>query len=214
MNIVYRQGNSGQITVAATYSLAVFSNGTATVSQVVGYPNYPTSTTVIGTVTGGQKVFGPYASGATLIVEASGSDAYYETGAVSPVIEVVTPFEQPVPTAKTTAVTLTIAELLTKIVTATHTAGATAAYTLPTGTLTDAGLTNWAIGQAFDWSLINLSAAAADTVTLTAGTDHTIVGVPIIQSAHASTGTLYGNAVAFRTKKTAANTFVTYRVGG
>jgi len=117
----------------------------------------------------------------------------------------------PVPTAKTVAVTLTIAELLTGIITATHTAGATAAYTLPTGTLTDAGGT-FAIGSGFDWALINLSAAAADTVTVTAGDDHTVVGNMIVQSVHATTGLIYGSSGLFRTKKTAANTFVTYRI--
>jgi len=121
------------------------------------------------------------------------------------------PKAQAVPAAKTTAVTLTIAELLTGIVTATHTAGATAAYTLPTGTLVDAGCSLEA-GDSFDWSLINLSAAAADTVTVTAGTDHTIVGNAIVQSVHASTGLIYGSSAMFRTKKTAANTMVTYRI--
>ena len=118
---------------------------------------------------------------------------------------------QPAPTAKTTAVTLTIAELLTKIITATHTAGATQAYTLPTGTLCDAGAT-FAVDSCFDWSLINLSAAAADTITVTAGADHTIVGNPIVQSAHVTTGGIYGNSAIFRTRKTASNVFCTYRV--
>ncbi len=118
---------------------------------------------------------------------------------------------QPAPTAKTTATTLTIAELLTKIITGTHTAGSTQAYTLPTGTLTDAGLTIGA-DECFDWTLINLSAAVADTITLTAGVAHTIVGNPIVQSANAATGGLYGNSATFRTRKTATNTFVTYRI--
>lgn len=120
--------------------------------------------------------------------------------------------EQGTPTAKTVAATLTIAELLTKIITATHTAGATAAYTLPTGALTDAGV-EMEIDDSFDWSLINLSAAAIDTVTLTAAaTGHTIVGNPIVQSAHSSTGGIYGNSAMFRTRKTAADTFVSYRI--
>lgn len=122
---------------------------------------------------------------------------------------------QGAPTAKTTAATLTIAELKTGILTGTHAAGATQAYTLPTGTLTDAGFTKdeaLNVGESFDWVLINLSAAAADTITVTAGTDHTIVGNPIVQSAHASTGGIYGNSAQFRTRKTAANTFVTYRI--
>lgn len=117
-------------------------------------------------------------------------------------------------TAKTTAVTLTIAELLTGIITGTHTAGATQAYTLPTGTLSDAGVSDGVgTNEGFYWTLINLSAAAADTITVTAGTDHTLVGEGIVQSSHSTTGQLYGSSARFFTRKTAANTFVTYRVG-
>jgi hypothetical protein len=101
--------------------------------------------------------------------------------------------------------------LLTGIITGTHTAGADQAYTLPTGTLMDAAV-QFATNDAFEWTLINLSAAAADTVTVTAGTDHTVVGVMVVQSAHATTGGLYGNAARFLTRKTAANTYVTYRL--
>ena len=118
---------------------------------------------------------------------------------------------QVTPTAKTVAVTLTIAELLTNIITGTHAAGATQAYILPTGTLCEGGAT-FAVDTCLDWSLINLSAAAIDTITVTAGADHTIVGNPIVQSAHASTGGVMGNSGMFRTRKTALNTFVTYRI--
>jgi len=115
------------------------------------------------------------------------------------------------PTAETTATTLTIAKILTGIITATHAEGSTQAYTLPTGTLCDAS-DYFAVNSAYDWTLINLSAAAIDTVTLTAGDDHTIVGNPIVQSANSSTGGVYGNSARWRTRKTAANTFVTYRI--
>lgn len=119
---------------------------------------------------------------------------------------------QVTPTAKTVAVVLTIAELLTGIITGTHAEGATQAYTLPSGALTDAGAT-FAVDTCFDWSLINLSAAAVDTITLTSpGADHTIVGNPIIQSANAATGGVMGNSAMFRTRKTAAATFCTYRI--
>ena len=118
---------------------------------------------------------------------------------------------QPTPTAETVAATLTIAELLTKIITGTHAEGSTQAYTLPTGTLCDAGAT-FAVDSCFDWVLINLSAAAADTITVTAGDDHTIVGNAIVQSAHADTGAKFGNSAMFRTRKTAVNTFCTYRI--
>jgi hypothetical protein len=119
---------------------------------------------------------------------------------------------QPAPTAKTVAVTLTIAELLTRIITAVPTAtGATAAYTLPTGALIDAGVT-MEVDDSFDWTIINSALAAADTITITAATGHTIVGGAIVQSLHASTGGITGYSATYRTRKTAADTFVSYRV--
>ena len=135
-----------------------------------------------------------------------GNDSIVETSLKGTILT-----RQPTPTAKTTATTLTIAELLTRIITGTHTAGATQNYILPTGTLCDAGI-EMANNDSFEWTLINLSAAAIDTVTIVAGADHTVIGNMIVQSAHATTGALYGNSATFRTRKTATNTFVTYRI--
>lgn len=142
------------------------------------------------------------ASGGTMTVESGGQ--FNQRG---------TSFKaQPAPTAKTVANTLTIAELLTGIIAAVPTAtGATAAYTLPTGALIDAGVT-MEVNDSFDWVLINSALAAADTITVTADTGHTIVGNPVVQSLHASTGATMGYSSLWRTRKTAANTFVTYRI--
>lgn len=109
---------------------------------------------------------------------------------------------QGTPTAKTADATLTIAELLTKIVTVTS--ASAVALTLPTGTLTDAGVMsgNLTVGQSFDWSVINLGSASGAT-TMTAGTGHTYVGAAVVAIATSAT---------FRTRKTAANTYVTYRI--
>lgn len=110
---------------------------------------------------------------------------------------------QSAPTAKTTTtITLTIAELLTRLITSTQTAAV--AMTLPTGTLTDAGFGNGAlaVGSSFDWSIINLGSSSG-AVTVGAGTDHTVVGNMVV--AISTTG-------QFRTRKTAANTYVTYRI--
>jgi hypothetical protein len=118
--------------------------------------------------------------------------------------EVNTP-AQVTPTAKTATATLTIAELLTRIITATS--ASAVALTLPTGTLTDAGMlaaiaAAMPVDTAFDWCVINLGSSSG-VVTMTAGTDHTLVGL----------ATLAINTQAlFRTRKTAANTFVTYRI--
>ena len=118
---------------------------------------------------------------------------------------------QPTPNTQTAAVTLTIANLLTGIIEATPTTGATRAYTLPTGSDVDAGVTMVA-DDSFDWCLINLQATAAtDTITVTAASSgHTIVGNAIVASANASR--IDGSSAIFRTRKTAANTFVTYRI--
>lgn len=123
------------------------------------------------------------------------------------------------PTAKTVAVTLTSAELLAKFLTGTHTAGATAAYVLPTGTLLEAAIQalpelmkTFVSDYGFRWELINLSAAALDTITMTAGTDHTLVGAALIPSNHVTTGGLNGTSTSrWRTRRVSSGVFVTYR---
>lgn len=109
---------------------------------------------------------------------------------------------QGTPTAYTATATATIAELLTRILTVTS--ASAVALTLPTGTLTDAGLGRGtlSIGQSFDFVVINLGSSSG-VVTMTAGTDHTIVGLATLA---------INTSAQFRTRKTAANTFVTYRI--
>lgn len=112
---------------------------------------------------------------------------------------------QPNPTAINSTATLTIAQLLTYIVTSAPTAAIN--LTLPTGALSDTGIQG--AGQvspnntALDWSIINTSATVGATITLLAGTGHTIVG---------SATVAIGTSARFRTRKTATNTFVTYRL--
>ena len=120
------------------------------------------------------------------------------------------------PTAMTTAATITTAAMLADcgLITGTHAAGATQAYTLPTGTVLAAALLaagkTYAIGESFDFTILNLSAAVADTITLTAAADITIVGNPIIASSHATR--IDGMAATFRVRMSAAGVFVAYRV--
>jgi hypothetical protein len=109
---------------------------------------------------------------------------------------------QPTPSAINASATLTIAQLLTRIIT---TNSATAvAFTLPTGTLTDAGILGGflLIDQSFDWSIVN-TGSAVGIVTVSGGTGNTLVGSGVLAITTSAT---------FRTRKTAANTFVTYRV--
>lgn len=107
---------------------------------------------------------------------------------------------QDAPTAKTATATLTIAELRTRIITSTS--ASAVGLTLPTGTLVEAAFTGLPIGSSFDWSIINLGSSSG-AVTLSPGTDHTIVG---------GTGVAISTSATFRTRKTALRTFVTYRV--
>ncbi len=114
---------------------------------------------------------------------------------------------QSAPAVKTTACTLAIAEILGGLITGEHTAGATQAYTLPTGTLCEAGQA-WVQNGSKNWALINLSAAEVNTITITANTDHTFIGQSIIKSLFGASN----NCALLRTRRVAENSFVTYRI--
>ncbi len=109
---------------------------------------------------------------------------------------------QPSPVAKSATATLTIAELLTRMIVTSGTVAQS--YTLPTGTLTDAGITapSLPVNGCFDWCIVN-TGTSSGAVTVVAGTGHTIVG---------STAVPIATSAMFRTRKTAANTFITYRI--
>lgn len=101
--------------------------------------------------------------------------------------------------------TLTAALILTGIVTSS--AAAAVVATVDTGTAMDTALADTvAIGEAFDWSAINTHATNAFTVT--AAADHTLVGSGVVD-----TDAVGGGSGRFRSKRTAANTWVTYRIG-
>ncbi len=123
--------------------------------------------------------------------------------------------KQGAPATVTTAATLTVAQMLSGIITGSDTDGSTVNLTLPTGTAMDAALpSEFVANDSFDIVIINLSPdEIADTYTLVANTgsgDFTIVGPAIIASSHVDAET---NAATFRCRKTASNTFVAYRVG-
>lgn len=116
---------------------------------------------------------------------------------------------QPTPATVTAAATLTAAQLLTRIITGTQATGSTNAITLPTGTLMSAAV----VGdndQSFEFTIINLSAALADTYTLTAGTDFSIVGMAIIDSAHADSE--FPSSAVYRCRQSTATVWIAYRI--
>jgi hypothetical protein len=189
--------------------------GKAKLLRKYGYPNIPSGWSLVTTVTNQTYLSAATTALTYFKIEADAEGAWYNTGAAPRINATGLDYEyQPTPIADTTVDTYTYDELRAGILTITHASGATVAMTLPTGAQMDGSSDSgsMAINDSFDWTLINLSAAAADTATVTASTGHTIVGVNVVQSAHATTGGLYGNAARFRTRKTAANTFVTYRI--
>ncbi len=113
------------------------------------------------------------------------------------------------PATATNTAGITAANMLTGIIVGTPTAAA--AYTVPDGTTMDAAVT-FNVGDSFDWSIINVATNDTFIITLTAATTHTLVGVPTVPANGSTTGALTGASARFRTRKTATNTFVTYRI--
>ena len=147
------------------------------------------------------QVTGATTASKVVAISAQGSDTDVSLSLVPKGLGIVL-VNQQTPTAVTATGTLTIANLLTQIITSTS--AVAVALTLPTGTLSDAGVSGGtsAVNTSFNWSIINTGSAVGD-VTLVAGTAHTIVG---------SVTVAVGTTGSFRSRKTATNTFVTYRV--
>ena len=104
---------------------------------------------------------------------------------------------QPAPNAVNVSATLTAAQLLGGIVTSTT--GAAVAAQAPTGTDIDAA-SGCAVDEAFDVTFI---ATGANALTRTVNTNVSIVGTAAVATVTSGT---------FRFRKTAANTYVAYRV--
>lgn len=107
---------------------------------------------------------------------------------------------QVTPTAKVAAATLTAAELATGIITYT---GAAVALTMPLGADLDVAFPSMKVNSCFDFYIINTGATNAATVTASTGV--TLVGVAAVAAV---------TACQWRVRKTAAATYVAYRIAG
>jgi len=206
-NLIAPQG-SLTLALTAGQSIAVYTDGQARVYQNSGYPNFPLTQTLLGTVIGGQAganagipngqtVFGPFASGASITIEGGFADTLYEVG-TSPVVQFIyTSAVSTTPVAVNVTGAVSAAAILGGLVTSTT--AAAVAGTIPTGTAMDAA-SNFSINDAIDWSIVN---TGGNTFTVTAAAGHTIVGVAAVVTVTSG---------RFRTVKTAANTFITYRI--
>lgn len=196
-SIIALQGTA-TVTLTAGQSIALNSPTETTVFEQVGFPNYPSQDDLESTFTG-YEVLGPYASGATLVVNAGAAEVAYQVG-IAPVV--FGSNYQATPTTQNSAATLTTAKVMSGLITTTQTTGATIAVLLPNGADMELAA-QFDVGDYFDWVLVNLS-TGSNTVTIT----------------NASSGNnINGNAVVavtssarFRTYKTATDTFATYRI--
>lgn len=201
-NILAEQGTV-VVPVPASGSIAVFSQGTVTVSRNLATANFPTRVVFVGTVAPNtQSVFGPFTNATEIVLDASGGlEVLYEVGTAPQVqqFRLLSPV-QVAPGALNATATLTGELCLTGIVTSTTAAAVTA--TLDTGAALDPK-SLWNVNDSFDWAVINTGATNAFTVTA-AASGHTLIG----------SGTVaLSSSAQFRTRKTAAQTFVTYRLG-
>jgi hypothetical protein len=143
----------------------------------------------------GRLIFNTTADGASSVTERvridSVGNTYVETGTLWQYA--------PAPTAKAAAATLTAAELRTGIL---STTGTIYTITLPTGTDIDAGWTSApTTGIGFDWYVVN---TASGIVTIAVGAS----GMTSLGALTIATGV----SAHFRFRRTAANTYVLYRL--
>jgi hypothetical protein len=200
--VIFAQGTA-TVTVPANEKIAVQAYSPASVFQEVGYPNFPESQDLLQVVENTTYVSGAFTNATNVTIQAGASGAYYSVG-VAPDISNNgnwQPQGAPANIADGGSMVATAANVLTGIITATPTSARD--IQLPTGANLDLA-TEWAIGDSFDFSVITLAAFA---LTLTVNTNVTIVG-------SAATAATSGASARFRCRKTAADTFVVYRIGG
>ena len=123
------------------------------------------------------------------------------------------PFTHSVPTAVSgNTVTLTIAELLTGLLTRNMSGAGT--WTLPTATLVVAGLSASVVDNvSFDFYMINTDTGGANNITVAAGTDGSVIGNVIVPSA-ATTATMEMSSAHFRLRvdDVAPPSYICYRL--
>lgn len=199
--VIFSEGTA-TVAVPAGEKIAVQSLSPASVFQEVGFPNFPEALDLLTVVDNTTYVSAAFTNATNVVIQAGASGAYYSVG-VAPDISNNGNWQPQGAPANITdggSMIMTAANVLTGIVTATPTQARN--VQLPTGANLDLA-TEWAIGDSFDFSLITLAAFA---LTITVNTNVTIVGDP------ATAGTS-GAVARFRIRKTAADTFVVYRIG-
>lgn len=210
MSMLIPPNGLARVILASGERIATYSREPIRVWRLVGSPNLVDDLDLLSAVPADTEFRSAAfaGNGATIVIEAGEAEALYAVGVTAVITENIGRRAQPTPTAMTVTANITPAGLLSGLIIGTHAAGATQTYTLPAGATLDAAV-DMAIDESVDWALINASAAAPDTITVAqAGADHTIVGAAVVVSANGAPA----NTAMYRTRKTAADTFVTYRL--
>ena len=204
MSLIVPPFGSVDVIVPASGIVTAFSQGAFTINQQITNTNVPGMFSVLTSQAAGAAA--PYTSsaftnGAVVRIEASGGkEVSYDVG-LAPAAKLgrATTHQGSVVTAITIASTLTVPQICGGIITSTS--GGTIALTLPIGSVMESS-GSWQIGEGVIWSVIVLGAGGG---TVTAGASgHTVVGAGAVAT---------GTSGHFLTLKTAASTYVSYRVG-
>lgn len=194
--IVFPQGDA-TISVPAGSVIAVASRAEAQVFEVVGFPNYPNASELLGVVsdlTITTFTFG--GSAATISIQAGATEVYYSVGTSPTIDELVGARSAVVATAVDVTGPITAAAIAGGIVTS---AAAAVTGTLPTAAVMNAAL-GLAIGDGLEWSVIKVG---ANNFTVDPAAGHTITGAVVVATATSG---------RFLTVRTAATTYVTFRL--
>lgn len=186
--------SSASVPVGAGESIAVYTIDTASVGRKDGE-----STINLGTVNNGQQTFGPFASPEVIVIMAGSATVHYGVGA-SPVIrQLVGNKIQRAPVVMNGQGSIALSSIFGGVINASAgILGATG--TLPAGSVIE-GAGDFSVDDSFDWHVIS---TGLGTFTVAGSAGHTVVGSGAVGS------TMSG---VFRTRKTATDTFVTYRIG-
>jgi hypothetical protein len=195
--IVSTQGTA-TVSVAASDKIACYSTQQYQVYQEVGFPNFPEQQDLLFEGSGA-FTSSAFSAAATVIVKAGSAPVSYNVGTAAASLSYDGNTRQEVvATALNATGAVTAAAILGGIVTSST--AAAVAGTVPTGAVLAAAV-DLSVGEGIEWSVINTG--AANDFTVTAATDHTIVGVAAVQEL---------TSARFLTVQTAAAVFVTYRL--
>ncbi len=157
-------------------------------------------------ITGGAGTNGNANGGAVVITGGAANGSGFAGAIIERGVRLIS---QGTPTAKTVSATLTAAELRPGIITVNQGGAGASALQMPDATAMSAGFPNAADGDAFDFSLINISTVAAEDASITTNTGWTLVGDMDVASNAAATDKSAGR---FRARRTGATAWTLYRL--